>query len=58
MATQKLIVFLNTNKQKKIKNFKTHPKKCLEVNPTKEMKEFYTENYKNVTEEIKEDPNK
>lgn len=22
------------------------------------MKEFYTENYKNVTEEIKEDPNK
>ena len=63
---QKLVVFLYTNNEileRECKNtipFKITPLKIkyLGINLTKEVKDFYTENYKTLIKEIKEDSEK
>ena len=63
---QKSVAFLYTNNEiveKEYKNtipFKIAPPKakCLGINLTKEVKDLYTENYKTLIKEIKEDSRK
>ena len=64
--TQKLLAILYTNNEKlereskESTSFTTVTKriKCLGINSTKETKELYTENYKTLIKEIKDDINR
>ena len=64
--TQKSLAFLYTNNGKSEREIKesipftiaTERTKYLEINLTKETKELYTENYKTLTKEIKDDINR
>ena len=64
--TQKSLAFLNTNNEKPKRATKesipftiaTKKIKYLGINLPKEMKELYTEDYKTLTKEIKDDINR
>ena len=64
--TQKSLAFLHTNNEKSEREFKesipftiaTKRIKYLGINLPKEMKELYTENYKTLMKEIKDDINR
>ena len=64
--TQKLLAFLYTNNEKSERGFKesipftiaTKIIKYLGINLPKETKELYTENYKRLMKEIKDDINR
>ena len=64
--TQKSLAFLHTNNEKSEREIKesipftitTKKIKCLEINLPKETKELYTENYKALMKEIKDDINR
>ena len=64
--TQKSLTFLYTNNEKSEREIKesipftitTKKIKCLEINLPKETKELYTENYKTLMKEIKDDINR
>ena len=64
--TQKSLAFLYTNNEKSEREIKesipftvaTKTIKCLGINLLKETKELYTENYKTLMREIKDDINR
>ena len=64
--TQKSLAFLHTNNEKSEREIKesnpltiaTKGIKYLEINLPKETKELYTENYKTLVKEIKDDINR
>ena len=64
--TQKLLAFLHTNNEKSEREIKestpftitTKTIKYLGINLPKEIKELYTENYKTLMKEIKDDINR
>ena len=64
--TQKSLAFLYTNNEKSEREIKesipftiaTKRIKCLGINLPKEKKELYTENYKTIMKEIKDDINR
>ena len=64
--TQKLLAFLHTNNEKSEREIKesipftiaTKRIKYLGINLPKETKELYTENYKTLMKEIKDDTNR
>ena len=64
--TQKSLAFLYTNNEKSEREIKesipftmaTERIKCLGINLPKEKKELYTENYKTLMKEIKDDINR
>ena len=66
IKTQKSLAFPYTNNEKSEKEIKesipftiaTKRMKYLELNLPKEMKELYTENYKTLMKEIKDDINR
>ena len=65
ITTQKSLAFLYTNNEKSEREIKesilftTATKiKCLGINKLKETKELYTEKYKTLTKEIKDDINR
>ena len=66
IKTQKSLAFPYTNNEKSEKEIKesipftiaTKRMKYLEINLPKEMKELYTENYKTLMKEIKDDINR
>ena len=65
IRTQKPLAFLYTDNEKSEREIKesipfTIPRriKYLEINPPEETKELYTENYKTLMKEIKDDTNR
>ena len=66
ISTQKSVAFLYTNNEKSERAIKesipftiaTKRIKYLGINLSKEMKELYTENYKTLMKEIKDDINR